>query len=145
MSVFPACKYTMDSVCLRTQLPNSNWQTSGFESFLPVNNKLQHSNILARIPIAPSDHHVNFVNQSDQFSMILQTTHVDQIVFQLTDDMGRGLAGLLSSSPGTFIEQEAFGLLSYRIVLRWDAMSMAPERPLPTRPANEALPLPLKL
>ena len=83
------------------------------------------------------DHHVNFINQSENFSMILQTQHVDQIVFQLTDDLGRNLAGLLGDSPASFLRQESYGMLNYRVVLRWDAMSLAPERPLAVREANQ--------
>ena len=126
ISPYPTCLSSLESLVLRTEIPTSNWQSSGYERNRPQSDKLQHSSIFARLPVDSKEDHITFQNSGDQFQLIAQARYLDRLVFSVTDDQGRALPGAISPNPASFLPQEDYGLLSYRMCLRWDAMELTP-------------------
>ena len=101
-------------------LINSNYQTYGYERWLPDQNGVTPTDILARIPLinAVFDDQMEFLIYDDtnnNYFVLLERSSLDSIEFRVTDSAGRPI-----SETGD--DQSRVGMLPFKIVLRWDVI-----------------------
>ena len=123
-SFYPASLFTIESLHLAVDIQTQNYQTPSLDVDSAASRCIP-TQIFARIPIDMG----NLLNtQHDQpslitftdtgakvFSINLQNKHVDNLRFKLLDGKGREISEV---SAGQYYN----GALSYKMVLRWEAL-----------------------
>ncbi len=120
ISYYPASLNSMECLYVRTSILNSNYQTFGMERWLPDQNGLVATDILARIPLTDAyfDDQKEFLvydNQNNNYFVMLERSSLDSVEFRITDDKGRPI-----SESGD--DQSRVGMLPFKMVLRWDVL-----------------------
>ena len=123
-SFYPASLFTIESLHLAVDIQTQNYQTPNLDVDSTASRCIP-TQIFARIPI-DMGHLLN--TQHDQpslitftdtgarvFSINLQNKHVDNLRFKLLDGKGREISEV---SAGQYFN----GALSYKMVLRWEAL-----------------------
>ncbi len=121
ISYYPASLNSMECLYVRTSIPNSNYQTFGYEIWLPDQNGLVATDILARIPLTDAyfDDQKEFLvydDQNNNYFVLLERSSLDSIEFRITDDKGRPI-----SETGD--NQSRVGQMPFKMVLRWDVLA----------------------
>ncbi len=120
ISYYPASLNSMECLYVRTSILNSNYQTFGYERWLPDQNGLVATDILARIPLTDAyfDDQKEFLvydDQNNNYFVLLERASLDSIEFRITDDKGRPI-----SETGD--DQSRVGQMPFKMVLRWDVL-----------------------
>jgi hypothetical protein len=125
-SKFPATLNTLDAIYLHfTSVQTGNYMSTGFESHTNESLRIIESSLFARIPFqdsAFSEAHETISYEDsggDTFQTVIQ--HLETLDIRVTDARGRSLAQI---SP----TQAESGLLSFKMVLRWDLFRAPPTR-----------------
>ena len=136
ISPYPANFSTLECICLRTNIHSSNFSTYGNEigtgGYDPGQDGMVNTSMLARIPIVvdPVTRMVYFTdNGNDMYHMFLQTKHLDKMTLAITDDAGRHIAESVSGPYGQFAHQADAGLMSFRLVFKWEALEISKPPP----------------
>ena len=124
---YPAQLNSLEALYLRTNLLSGNMQSMGLDRRLPKGSGLTETQIWARIPLKTSNYRedqacISWEDSNDNFQLNLRRQSLDSIQLHVTDAKGRLLAEV---APG----EAAAGLLSFKVVMRWD--QMAPIAPAP--------------
>lgn len=124
-SFYPASLYTIESIHLTTSLQTNNYQSPSLDADSKAT-RLIPTQVLARIPIdmgkmfegnkqdVPSI--IKFEDTgATLYSMTLQQNEIDVLNFRLVDAKGREIDQVSNN-------QYANGALSYKLVLKWEAI-----------------------
>lgn len=119
-STLPASLNSLEAIYLRMNVQTSNYQTNGFGKFLPNTHAMTESDIFARIPLDrtcfdPVFENIIYTDNNDIFRFVLQRKTLDSVMLDITDSKGRSLSELDPSA--------SYGLMNFKAVLRWDALS----------------------
>ena len=117
---FPASLSTLDSLYLRCNFDVGNYESSFLDVNKALGTELQHSTILAKIPIDSTDESqasaqrlISFEDTNDTYQSLLPMKSLDHLQFYVTDKRNRKLAAFGK-------QQEEFGEMHFNLVLRWD-------------------------
>lgn len=111
---------TIETIFLRTNTQTNNYQSIGFEQNLSNQSGLTSSSIFARIPLSRAYYNdefeiIQFEDTNDLFTILLQQTQINDIIFSVSDHAGRPLSEV---SKG----QSQDGNLSFKLSLRWEVV-----------------------
>ena len=132
---------SIEALYLRTGIQNNNFQSLSFEggSVSQPQSSLVSTSIFARIPISRATYDdvfeiIQYEDYNDNFSMLLQQSHLSEMTFVISDHAGRPLAEV---SEG----QSKDGSLSFKISVRWSIIEQeVPQGEYRVRPpASESM------
>ena len=134
-SKFPASLNTLDAIYIHLPgLETGNYMSTGHEAFVTDSLRVVESSIFARIPFDSSAfdeiHEVVQFEDSggDSFQSFLTRKSLENLEIRVTDAKGRSLANIDHT-------QEAVGMLSFKMVLRFDVFTP----PMPREPPHGVL------
>jgi len=132
---------SIEAIYLRSGIQNNNFQSLSFEGGSTTNpqSALVSTSIFARIPLSRATYDdvfeiVQYEDYNDNFSMLLQQSHLSDMTFLLTDHASRPLAEVAKG-------QSKDGNLSFKISFRWSIIEQeVPQGEYRVRvPASESM------
>jgi len=137
-SFYPASLFTIESLHLSVDLQTQNYQTPSLDADSTASRAIP-TQIFARIPIDMGYLTTEFTDQpaiisftdtgAKVFSILLQNKQIDNMRFRLIDAKGREI-------PEVSAGQYSNGALSYKMVLRWEALQDL-EKGIPMLPVKD--------
>jgi len=131
---------SIEALYLRSGIQNNNFQSLSFEgSGGNPQASLVSTSIFARVPLSSAHYDntfeiIQYEDFNDNFSMLLQQSHLSELTFKLTDHAGRSIAEVAQG-------QSQDGNLSFKISFRWEIIEQeVPQGEYRVRaPAGESL------
>ena len=118
-SAYVGALNTIEALYLRSGIQNNNFQSLSFEGAGGnPQSALVSTSIFARIPLSRAHYDdtleiIQYEDFNDNFSMLLQQSHLSEMTFRLTDHAGRSIAEVAQG-------QSKNGNLSFKISFRWE-------------------------